>query len=195
MPLEKIRGDKVFNGLAVADADEGLMEAFLRLMKLLDTPDDIPMPSLITIREIYARILLSPVVKHVRQLCTLGTQSNQITRAVDWLKDNFRKPFKIDEFAKYVHMSPTTFHRYFRKITSVSPIQYQKNLYLHETRRIMISDNETVANAARSGLRKPHAVRPRIQTLLRQSAQTRCRSLARARRRCGLANPHIPQTA
>ncbi len=73
MPLENIRGEKVFNGLAVADADEGLMEAFLRLMKLLDTPDDIPMPSLITIREIYARILLSPVVKHVRQLCTLGT--------------------------------------------------------------------------------------------------------------------------
>ncbi len=60
MPLENIRGDKVFNGLAVADVDGDLMEAFLRLMKLLDTPDDIPMPSLITIREIYARILLSP---------------------------------------------------------------------------------------------------------------------------------------
>lgn len=148
MPLEKIRGDKVFNGLAVADADEGLMEAFLRLLKLLDTPDDIPMLAPVTIREIYTRILLSPVGKHVRQLCTRGTQSNQITRAVDWLKDNFRKPFKIDELAKYVHMSPTTFHRHFRKVTSVSPIQYQKNLRLHEARRIMISDNETVANAA-----------------------------------------------
>ena len=121
---------------------------FLRLLKLLDTPDDIPMLAPVTIREIYTRILLSPVGKHVRQLCTRGTQSNQITRAVDWLKDNFRKPFKIDELAKYVHMSPTTFHRHFRKVTSVSPIQYQKNLRLHEARRIMISDNETVANAA-----------------------------------------------
>ncbi len=72
-PLENIRGEKVFNGFAVADVDGDLMEAFLRLLKLLDAPDDIPMPVPVTIREIYARILLSPVVKHVRRLCTLGT--------------------------------------------------------------------------------------------------------------------------
>ena len=148
MPLEKINGDKIFRGLAVADADEGLMDAFLRLLKLLDNKDEIPVLAPVFIREIYTRILISPMGKHVRQLCTLGTQSNQISRAVDWLKANFRRPFKIEELAKIVNMAPTTFHRHFRQITSVSPIQYQKNLRLHEARRLMISDNETVANAA-----------------------------------------------
>lgn len=148
MPLEKIRGDRVFNGLAVSAASEGLMDAFLRLLKLTNTPDDIPVLAPIIKREIYSRILISPMGRHVRQLCTLGTQSNQITRAVDWLKTNYQKPFKIEELAQYVHMAPTTFHRHFRKVTSVSPIQYQKNLRLHEARRLMISANETVANAA-----------------------------------------------
>lgn len=148
MPLEKIRGERIRNGLAVADADEDLMDAFLRLMKLLDKNNHIAVIAPIVIREIYSRILISPMGMHVRQLCTLGTQSNQITKAVDWLKSNFRKPFKIEELAEYVHMAPTTFHRHFRKITSVSPIQYQKNLRLYEARRLMISDNETVANAA-----------------------------------------------
>lgn len=148
MPLEKTKGGGLSKGLAVADADEGLLSAFLRLLDLLDRKDEIPFLAPILIREIYSRILISPVGAHVRQFCTLGTQSNQITRAVDWLKTNYQKPFKIEELAKFVHMAPTTFHRHFRKVTSVSPIQYQKNLRLHEARRLMISDNETVANAA-----------------------------------------------
>ncbi len=148
MPLEKIKGDTLFGGFAVADADEGLMDAFLRLVKMLERPDEIPILAPIVIREIYSRILMSPMGRHVRQFCTLGTQNNQITRAVDWLKSNYQKPFKIEELAKYVNMAPTTFHRHFRKVTSVSPIQYQKNLRLHEARRLMISSNETVANAA-----------------------------------------------
>ncbi|MDY6069171.1 MAG: AraC family transcriptional regulator [Opitutales bacterium] len=148
MPLDKIRGDKVFNGLAVADADEGLMDAFLRLLKLLDTLDDIPVIAPVIVKEIYTRLLISPMGRHVRQLCTFGTQSNQITKAVGWLKTNYKKPIRINELAKYVNMAPTTFHRHFRKVTSISPIQYQKNLRLHEAKRLMISENETVANAA-----------------------------------------------
>ena len=126
MPLEKTKGGGLSKGLAVADADEGLLSAFLRLLDLLDRKEEIPFLAPILIREIYSRILISPVGAHVRQFCTLGTQSNQITRAVDWLKTNYQKPFKIEELAKFVHMAPTTFHRHFRKVTSVSPIQYQK---------------------------------------------------------------------
>lgn len=148
MPLEKISGNGLCKGLAVADADEGMMGAFLRLIELLDRKDEIPILAPITIREIYSRLLISPMGRHVRQFCTIGTQSNQITRAVKWLKENFSRPFQIEDLAKYVNMAPSTFHRHFRKVTSVSPIQYQKNLRLHEAKRLMIADNQTVAGAA-----------------------------------------------
>lgn len=148
MPLEKISGSGLCKGLAVADADEGIMGAFLRLVELLDKKDEIPVLTPITIREIYSRLLISPMGRHVREFCTIGTQSNQITRAVKWLKENFAKSFQIEDLAKYVNMAPTTFHRHFRKVTSVSPIQFQKNLRLHEAKRLMIAENETVAGAA-----------------------------------------------
>lgn len=148
MPLEKINGEGLCKGLAAADADEGMMGAFLRLIELLDKKDEIPVLAPITIREIYSRLLISPMGRHVRQFCTIGTQSNQITRAVKWLKENFSRPFQIGDLAKYVNMAPSTFHRHFRKVTSVSPIQYQKNLRLHEAKRLMIAENQTVAGAA-----------------------------------------------
>ena len=148
MPLEKISGDRLCRGLAVSDADEGMMGAFLRLVELLDRKDEIPVLAPITIREIYSRLLISPMGRHVREFCTIGTQSNQISRAVKWLKENFSRPFRIEDLARYVNMAPTTFHRHFRKVTSVSPIQYQKNLRLHEAKRLMIAESETVARAA-----------------------------------------------
>lgn len=148
MPLEKLGGHGLRYGLAVADADAGLMEAFLRLIKLLEQKELIAYLAPITKREIYSRILVGPLGRHLREFCTLGTQGNQIMRAVNWLKSNFKKPIRIDELAKFTHMAPTTFHRYFKKATSVSPIQYQKNLRLHEARRLMISESATVAEAA-----------------------------------------------
>ena len=69
-------------------------------------------------------------------------------RAVEWLKKNYEKPFPIEELARKANMAPTTFHRHFRKVTSVSPIQYQKKLRLHEGRRLIISGDENVAEAA-----------------------------------------------
>ncbi len=135
-------------GIAVADADLGMLDAFLRLVRLLDSEGDIPIFAPIIIREIYSRLLVGPLGGHIRGFCTYGTQNNRIMRAVDWLKGNYDKPIKIEELARRANMAPTTFHRHFRKVTSVSPIQYQKNLRLHEGKRLMIAENETVAEAA-----------------------------------------------
>lgn len=125
-----------------------MLDAFLRLVRLLDSEGDIPIFAPIIIREIYSRLLVGPLGGHVRGFCTRGTQNNRIMRAVDWLKGNYDKPIRIEELAKRANMAPTTFHRHFRKVTSVSPIQYQKNLRLHEGKRLMIAENETVAEAA-----------------------------------------------
>lgn len=148
MPLGNIRGSGLCRGLAAADADEGLMGAFLRLAELLDKKEERDVLAPVIKREIYSRILISPMGRHVREFCTIGTESNRISRAVKWLKENFKKSFQIEDLAKYANMAPTTFHRRFKKITSTSPIQYQKALRLHEARRIMISEDAGIAEAA-----------------------------------------------
>ena len=136
--------------MAVSISDSHMLDAFLRLVRLLDSKEETSVIAPIIVREIYSRLLISALGYHIREFCTRGTRNNGVMRAVNWLKRNYSKPFKIEELAKYVHMAPTTFHRHFRKVTSVSPIQYQKNLRLHEARHLMISKNETVSEAAYS---------------------------------------------
>lgn len=147
MPTVPVNGAPS-RGIAVAEADSGMLDAFLRLVKLLESGKDMPIFAPIIIREIYSRLLIGPLGGHMRGFCTYGTQNNRIMRAVDWLKGNYDKPIKIEELARRANMAPTTFHRHFRKVTSVSPIQYQKKLRLHEGKRLMIAENETVAEAA-----------------------------------------------
>lgn len=147
MPTVPVNGGPS-RGIAVAEADSGMLDAFLRLVKLLESGKDMPIFAPIIIREIYSRLLIGPLGGHMRGFCTYGTQNNRIMRAVDWLKGNYDKPIKIEELARRANMAPTTFHRHFRKVTSVSPIQYQKKLRLHEGKRLMIAENETVAEAA-----------------------------------------------
>lgn len=147
-PLEKINGAKLSKGMAVADVDEGMLGAFFRLLELLDKKDEAPILAPVIKREIYSRLLISPQGRNLRGFLTSGTQSNQIMRAVEWLKSNFAKPLQVDELAGHVGMASTTFHRHFKKITSASPLQYQKNLRLHEAKRLMVSERESVSNAA-----------------------------------------------
>lgn len=135
-------------GIAVADVDEDMIDAFCRLAGIEDRKNEIPIFAPLIMREIYLRLLTGPLGGHVAAFCTAGTQNNRIMRAVEWLKKNYEKPFRIEELAQKANMAPTTFHRHFRKVTSVSPIQYQKKLRLHEGRRLIISGDENVAEAA-----------------------------------------------
>ncbi len=136
--------------IAVDTAEGDILDAFSRLLRLLDKGSQIPAIAPIIIREIYARLIISPLGRNLRQFCTKGTRNNSIMRAVNWLKKNYSKPFKIEELAKYSHMAPTTFHRHFKAVTSVSPLQYQKRLRLYEGKHLMLFGNRTVAEAAYS---------------------------------------------
>ena len=167
MPLEKISGDGLCRGLAVSDADEGMMGAFLRLVELLDRKDEIPVLAPITIREIYSRLLISPMGRHVREFCTIGTQSNQISRAVKWLKENFSRPFRIEDLARYVNMAPTTFHRHFREPHTVpEESEAARGQEADDCRK-----RNRGARRLRGRLRKPHAVQQGIQAALRHFSQ------------------------
>ncbi len=135
-------------GIAVAEVDPDVLDAFLRLVELLDRPEQIPVLAPMIIREIHYRLLIGPQGELLRMLNTLGTQSNQIARSISWLRDNYKEPLQVDELARRVNMATSTFHRHFRQVTTLSPLQFQKRLRLYEAQRLMLVENEDASIAA-----------------------------------------------
>ncbi len=134
--------------MAIGKLTQPLLDAFQRLVDLLDGPTDIPILAPIIKREIFYRLLVGEQGMRLRQMVSAGSQGNRIARAVEWLKENFMQPLRVDELASQVNMSTSTFHHHFRALTAMSPLQYQKWLRLNEARRLMLSKNEDAAAAA-----------------------------------------------
>lgn len=135
-------------GMVVSEVTVPLLDAFLRLIDLLETPEDIPMLAPLVRREILYRLLVGEQGERLRQIGATETQGNHIAQAIDWLKEHFSQPLRVETLAEFAHMSPSTFHRHFRSVTSMSPLQFQKSLRLHEARRLMLSDRLDAASAA-----------------------------------------------
>ncbi len=125
-----------------------LINAFLRLIDLLDDPASIPFLAPSISREILYRLITSVEGYHLRQVGMTGSQSAQIHRAVDWLKKNFNQPLTIEKLAGYCNMSQSSFHHHFRNLTAMSPLQYQKWLRLQEARRLLLVEDLDVTRAA-----------------------------------------------
>lgn len=134
--------------MAVAEVDPDVLDAFLRLAELNEKPEQIPVLAPMIIREIHYRLLIGPQGERLRMVNTLGTQSNQIAKSITWLRDNYREPLQVDKLARKLNMATSTFHKHFRQVTSLSPLQYQKRLRLYEAQRLMLSENEDAAVAA-----------------------------------------------
>src|SRR5579863_5464051 len=143
-------------GLFVARLDEPLLDAVLRMVKLLDTPDDIDVLAPVVQREIYYRILRGELGARLANLAQSETGSHRIVRAIEWLKQHYAAPLRIEELAGTVHMSPSALHHRFKAVTAMSPLQYQKHLRLHEARRLMFADGVDCATAGhRVGYESP----------------------------------------
>ncbi len=135
-------------GMATGEVTLPLIMAFQRLIDLLEEPKDIPILAPIIKREIFYRLLVGDQGARLRQIASAGSQSNQIARAIDWLKGNFMRPLRIDDLAERVNMSTSTFHHHFRSVTAISPLQYQKWLRLNEARRLMLAESQDATTAA-----------------------------------------------
>jgi AraC-like DNA-binding protein len=135
-------------GMATGEVTLPLLSAFQRMIDLLDEPKDIPILAPIIRREIVYRLLVSDQGARLRQMASAGSQSQQISRAIDWLKGNFSRPLRIDDLAGQVNMSTSTFHHHFRAVTAMSPLQYQKWLRLNEARRLMLAEKHDATTAA-----------------------------------------------
>lgn len=135
-------------GMAVGAVTVELLDACLRLLNLLDTPQDIPFLSGHIQREIIYRLLRSPQGKHLRAIATLGEQTQRTARAVEWLRANYAKPLRVEELASMARMGVSTLHHQFRSLTAMSPLQYQKQIRLHIARERMLNEGLDAASAA-----------------------------------------------
>jgi AraC-like DNA-binding protein len=135
-------------GLFVSNADAPLLDCALRLTRLLDTPQDIPILAPMIIREIYYRLLMGEQGEAVRQIATSGSNMQRIAEVIKLIKADFAQPMRVEDLAEQANMSPSSFHYHFKEVTSMSPLQYQKQLRLLEARRLMLAENSDAANAA-----------------------------------------------
>jgi AraC-like DNA-binding protein len=135
-------------GLFVSNADTSLIDCAIRLTKLIDTPRDIPFLAPMIIREIYYRLLVGEQGESVRQIAMPGSNMQRVAKAIALLKAGFAKPIRVEQLARQVNMSTSSFYHHFKQVTSMSPLQYQKQLRLLEARRLMLAENYDAANAA-----------------------------------------------
>ena len=142
----KTQDDK--RGVAVSSLSESLKDAFIRLLALADHPEDIPALVPLIKQEIYYRLLQSEQGARLCDLITRGNHSYQISQVIDWLKENFSKPVKVEDLAGHAGMSLSSFHNHFRTMTAMSPLQFQKKMRLNEARRLMLAEHLDASKAA-----------------------------------------------
>jgi AraC-like DNA-binding protein len=134
--------------LAVNQASGVLLDAVHRMLLLLDHPEDIPALAPLIEREIGWRLLTGPSGEVVRQIGLMDSSFSQVGRIIRAIREHPAEPFRIEQLAEQANMSLSTFHRHFRAITSLSPVQFQKRIRLQEARLLLMSSELDVAEAA-----------------------------------------------
>lgn len=143
-------------GAVLGETTLPMLDAFSRLLALLDDPGAITALAPLIQREIYYRLLMSDQGARLRQIASVGSQSHRIAHAIEWLKTHYTQPLHIDELAAQVQMSTSSFHQRFRQLTAMSPLQFQKWLRLNEARRLMLTEHLDASTAAfRVGYESP----------------------------------------
>jgi AraC-like DNA-binding protein len=99
-------------------------------------------------QEIYYRLLMGEQCEAVRQIATSGSNMQRIAQVIQHIKTDFTKPLRIEALADRANMSPSSFHHHFKQVTSMSPLNYQKQLRLVEARRLMLIEKSTAVNSA-----------------------------------------------
>jgi AraC-like DNA-binding protein len=143
-------------GLAVNTASAELLDATLRLLRLLDRPGDIPALAPLIEQEILYHLLTGPCGAQLIQIAMADSPGNKIARAISWFKSNYGEQLRMAELAEHVGMSVSSLHHHFKAATAMTPVQYQKQLRLHEARRLMLVERLDVGTAGyRVGYQSP----------------------------------------
>jgi AraC-like DNA-binding protein len=135
-------------GIAVSDASDELVDAVIRLVRLLDQPQDIRVLAPLIKREILWRLITGEQGILVRQLGLADSNLAYIARAVRWIRDHYAQPFHVDDVARMSGMSASAFYRHFQAVTAMSPIQFQKQIRLQEARLLLATHPTDVTSIA-----------------------------------------------
>jgi AraC-like DNA-binding protein len=134
-------------GIAAGSATFELFDAFARLVAT-DKPNHIPILGPLIHREIVYRLLIGEEGARFREIASSGSQSQRTAQAANWIRSNYAQPLRIRELAASVRLGVSTLHHQFRAMTSMSPLQYQKQLRLQQARRLMLIENYDAGSAA-----------------------------------------------
>jgi AraC-like DNA-binding protein len=136
-------------GLYVGRSTDAIVDAVSRLLELMAHPEDANLLGPLVVDEILIRLLRTSIGKRVAQIGDPKSGVQRIADAVSWIRAHFAQPVTVEEMAASIHMSASSFHQRFKAITSMSPLQYQKVLRLHEARRLMLFQNMDATEACR----------------------------------------------
>lgn len=131
--------------IAVADADGEMLDAFARLLRLIERPDDAPVLAPLIEQEILWRLLTGPHGATVRQIALADSALTYVNRAITWMRENYATPVRIEDLARMAGMSTSVFHRHFRAVTAMSPLQFQKRIRLQQARSLLVAQPGDVA--------------------------------------------------
>ncbi|RYG29887.1 MAG: AraC family transcriptional regulator, partial [Burkholderiales bacterium] len=135
------------SGVMLSTVTPELMDAAIRLARLLDTPEDIPVLGPLAERELLYRLLKGEQGARLAQIAFAESRINQVNRAIDLIKLNYREPIASADIANAARMSLSALHTHFKAVTAMSPLQYQKQLRLQEARRLMLFNASDAASA------------------------------------------------
>ncbi|MGV9861381.1 AraC family transcriptional regulator [Rhodococcus koreensis] len=139
------RGTSGLPAIATGVADDDLLDAAARMLRLLDHPADAPVLAPLVEQEILWRLLTGPHGSTARQIGVADSDLSHVSRAIHWIRDNYAEPMRIDDLARLSSMSTSAFHRHFRAVTTLSPLQFQKRIRLQQARSMLVAHPGDVA--------------------------------------------------
>jgi AraC-like DNA-binding protein len=139
------RGTSGTPAIATGAAEPELLDAAARMLRLLDHPADGPVLAPLIEQEILWRVLSGPLGGALRQIGLADSDLSHVSRAIAWIRDNFAEPMRVEDLARLSGMSASAFHRHFRAVTAMSPLQFQKRIRLQRARSLLVADPGDIA--------------------------------------------------
>jgi transcriptional regulator GlxA family with amidase domain len=141
-------GPDVVRAMFSGEATDRMLDAALRLVRLLRTPEDAPVLGALIVKELLYHLMQGPNGAAIRQFVHAGSKTHKVSQAIHALKSELDREMDVPALAKLANMSRSAFFKHFKEVTAMSPIQYQKRLRLHEARRLMIEHGDSAESSS-----------------------------------------------
>lgn len=145
--IEIKKGDASVKAMDVSSIDADMLDTVVRLVRLLETPDERKVLAPLIIREIVYRLLMRGQGARLSHLLASGGYTHRISKAIGRLREHFDQALRIDDIARELGMSVSGLHHHFKSVTAMSPLQFQKQIRLQEARRLMLGEDLDAASA------------------------------------------------